>query len=366
MSETFRCRTCGKRTHRHKLKQLFDDDDILQKIKILTGIWLTKELNVPSIICSNCLTNLNNAIEFRTRCIKSNRLYLKRGCSFKGNLEDNIDDPLANEGMKIELEDKVDAIEVEFNQNLPYKVVTSQIHSPRVCFCDLCGGSFVDEASLSQHRQHHCSLKDEDEQSDSNLNKTEPILYSNHLLLDDTSNQSRHNSLTSKKIKKPRDFFCDHCGRHFNDNANFNRHVQRHLGVKRYTCEECDYKDYSKHLVNLHTRIQHRGEQPYACKYCGKRFVNSMARLRHQRSHVEHVETETKMVTYTCTLCGKHFVNKSTLDKHAIVHTGEQPFYCEICCIYFNRKSSLQTHYRSKTHQKKATSKLDETGVDSD
>ncbi|KAL7728387.1 hypothetical protein ACLKA6_005154 [Drosophila palustris] len=90
-----------------------------------------------------------------------------------------------------------------------------------------------------------------------------------------------------------------------------------------------------------------------------------MARLRHQRGHVEYLAPQVEIPSFTCNLCKKSFTKKTTLDNHAVVHTGEQPFCCETCNVYFNRKSSLRTHYRSKAHQNKATLKLDELGADS-
>jgi len=42
---------------------------------------------------------------------------------------------------------------------------------------------------------------------------------------------------------------------------------------------------------------------------------------------VEFLGPNVKETIFTCTVCDKTFTKKSTLDKHAVVHTGEQPFW---------------------------------------
>ncbi|XP_064551197.1 zinc finger protein ZFP2-like isoform X2 [Drosophila montana] len=280
--------------------------------------------------------------------------------------------------------------------------ITSHIQ-PRRYFCRQCGMNFDDKSNFSRHRQRHLNdTTDEEnifqtafdlaetvfdnEQSlpfvpnthnsyrglQSSIQTNETIKPSkakkNRVseIQEESSPSSSASHSPNKRIRRLGNYFCDQCGRHFNDKANLNRHLQRHMGVKQFECQECGHKDYTQHLINLHQRIQHQGEKPYACKYCGERFANSMARLRHQRSHMEYLESSAEVPAFTCKLCNKSFRKKSILDTHAVVHTGEQPFCCDICNVYFNRKSSLRAHYRSKFHQTNATQKLDKTGVDSE
>ncbi|XP_020799619.1 transcription factor Ouib-like isoform X2 [Drosophila serrata] len=106
--------------------------------------------------------------------------------------------------------------------------------------------------------------------------------------------------------------------------SNFNVHLTRHTGLKQLECEECGRKEFTLHLLKLHVRIKHRGELPYTCKYCGQRFDNCIKRLRHERGHKEST------VHRPCAICKKAFKDKIALRFHAVVHTGEQAFHCEL------------------------------------
>ncbi|XP_022218550.2 zinc finger protein 226-like isoform X2 [Drosophila obscura] len=172
----------------------------------------------------------------------------------------------------------------------------------------------------------------------------------------------REGDLAKKKRYRRaiRGFYCDQCGKWFQDKSNLNVHLTRHTGVKQFECEECGRKEFTMHLLSLHIRVKHKGELPYSCKYCGQRFDNCIKRLRHERQHKECPDIR----PHVCPVCGKAFQLKRALRMHEIVHTGEQPFHCEVCDVHFNRKSSLQTHNRSKLHIKKVGQGQTKTQLD--
>ncbi|KAM8703760.1 hypothetical protein ACLKA7_008397 [Drosophila subpalustris] len=507
MSQLVICRTCGKKIYNSNAKNLFDteDNEILAKIHILTGIYINEEQHLPKDICGSCHLDLNHSIAFRERCIKTHKLLLmlnerrrKRAnlnalktAKIKSKKHPQLEivrvsiepyHPLIekkakkihtyskNHIRKSTISEELPSIDqqpntfckeesqhdecpkfersvhldndefskltesqafCEASQNeshiiehtadsdneIPDKPKKNPDHrgskpvatGAKKYVCHHCGRCFADSSNFKVHILRHTGIKDfkctecgakfftrhllhlhtrvrhlGEKPYAFDADKSLPVRNSRGIsevsvqthqktrssissdsLSDEMKLSQVHCRLSGKKIRKLRSYFCDQCGRHFNDKANLNRHLQRHLGVKSFECQECGHKDYSQHLINLHTRIQHQGEKPYACKHCGNRFSNSMARLRHQRGHVEYLAPQVEMPSFTCNLCNKSFTKKTTLDNHAVVHTGEQPFCCETCNVYFNRKSSLRTHYRSKAHQNKATLKLDELGTDS-
>jgi len=117
-------------------------------------------------------------------------------------------------------------------------------------------------------------------------------------------------------------FFCDQCGKTFAENGNFKVHLKTHMGTKDFQCKECDRKELTQHMLNLHVRIKHRGELPYVCKYCAQRFDNCLKRLNHERNHKEYPNQK----PHVCHICKKAFKKKGCLKNHSVVHTGEQPF----------------------------------------
>ncbi|XP_065805088.1 zinc finger protein 436 [Labrus bergylta] len=50
-----------------------------------------------------------------------------------------------------------------------------------------------------------------------------------------------------------------------------------------------------------------------------------------------------------CDVCGKVMKNKSSLARHAFIHTGNKPFACHLCEMRFNRRDNLQ-HHLSRLH----------------
>lgn len=47
---------------------------------------------------------------------------------------------------------------------------------------------------------------------------------------------------------------------------------------------------------------------------------------------------------HQCQVCCMKFRSKSTLSSHTVRHTGEKPYLCEICDKKFSQKSSLTKH----------------------
>ncbi|XP_022216252.2 zinc finger protein 311-like isoform X2 [Drosophila obscura] len=172
----------------------------------------------------------------------------------------------------------------------------------------------------------------------------------------------REGDITKKKrySRANGGYYCDQCGKWFKYKSNLNVHLTRHTGVKQFECKDCGRKEFTMHLLSLHIRVKHKGELPYSCKYCGQGFDNCIKRLNHERRHKECPDIR----PHVCAVCGKAFKLKGVLRAHEIVHTGEQPFHCEICDVHFNRKSSLQTHNRSKQHIKNVGQDKSKTQLD--
>lgn len=284
---------------------------------------------MPAKICAYCLLDLEHAINFRERCIRMNETVMlqsrketdRKFQTLSHSLDNepgdsDNDDPLENDSNEVTVEDEdvEDSSENEhkFTDTLPYIVVpaknnkyksqktnrkrqpsipTSTINMSRESqffYCDKCVRYFEDLMQFNRHLkiQHLNEMTEEYDLSDFSENTVDDYEESSPII-PSVSKQSRgsqsRKKASSSTGKRKKTYFCDQCGRTFNDKANLNRHLQRHLGVKKFQCDECGYKDYSQHLINLHNRIQHMGEKPYACKYCDNRFANSMTRLRHQR-----------------------------------------------------------------------------------
>ncbi|XP_026849050.1 transcription factor Ouib isoform X2 [Drosophila persimilis] len=370
------CRTCGE--HAVNPRKLFDENgnDILKDILKLTGVWvgmrlwkspmdLTNRTGFPSHICASCLQQTNEAMGFRELCIRTNKHWYATADS-KTTDAVHPDPLMGNEGAAIPKENK-EYVKVEI-ETLYEEIQPASPLSPH--------GS-----SNRQSEQYHIAndrevfdnlldldrlINEEDaavvveEENNDEINDIPSPLSSPKSRLDSCSvttkgvlRGSRKSNLDplpkKKRYRSTRGFYCDQCGKWFKDKCNLNVHLKRHTGVKQFECEECGRKELTMHLLSLHIRVKHKGELPYSCKYCGQRFDNCIKRLNHERKHKECPDTR----PHVCPVCGKAFTRKAELKRHEIVHTGEQPFHCETCDVYFNQNSSLKTHNRSKLHIKK-------------
>ncbi|KAH8242923.1 hypothetical protein KR032_003038 [Drosophila birchii] len=384
------CRTCGQGAEYSR--NLFDEEttDILYNIQKLTGILLTNEDGIPTRICVSCMLDLKEAIVFRERCINTNNFWFEE----QNDSSEELD--AANEEAQLETLSRVSEQDSKEVDDTTQHNTTEELLYTLGTQDDDVLDPLISEISVKEENE---SLHLGAESGDSDNQEVEEITAppatrkkrgrppkipkidasernkrNRNIKARAKRIQAKEEGLESLVIKPPQKksdkeatsrkwtsakrihakeeglYFCDQCGKSFSEKCNFNIHLQRHTGVKQFECEECGRKEFTLHLLNLHVRIKHRGELPYVCKYCGQRFDNCIKRLRHERGHKESPDHR----PHTCAICKKAFKDKITLRFHAVVHTGEQAFQCELCQAYFNRKSSLRTHFRSKQHIKRA------------
>ncbi|TRY58984.1 hypothetical protein DNTS_030887, partial [Danionella cerebrum] len=72
------------------------------------------------------------------------------------------------------------------------------------------------------------------------------------------------------------------------------------------------------------------GEKPYTCQQCGKSY-------NLQQSYKRHLRVHTGEEPYTCKLCGKSFRWQQSYTRHIRVHTGEKPYSCPQCGKRFSQ-----------------------------
>jgi KRAB domain-containing zinc finger protein len=184
---------------------------------------------------------------------------------------------------------------------------------------------------------------------------------------------------------------CDDCGRAFHRKEILKRHqTSIHSGIK-YPCHMCKYEAKEKgHLRRHHTvhkktllelvndgesaefdennengcklcrkifpdkytliehRQVHTGEKLFSCQVCGNSYPSIAGLKKHMQIKHDEVPAESSSYKHKCEYCHKLFRDRPKLEGHRRIHTGEKPFFCEICGNNYALKDSLRTHLKQK------------------
>uniref|UniRef100_A0AAX7T7B6 Zinc finger and BTB domain containing 32 n=1 Tax=Astatotilapia calliptera TaxID=8154 RepID=A0AAX7T7B6_ASTCA len=107
-------------------------------------------------------------------------------------------------------------------------------------------------------------------------------------------------------------------------------------------CRFCGRGDVTPH--ESETRGDHRGEKPYQCQHCPKKFS-----LKHQLDTHHRVHTGEK--PFECRLCGQRSRDYSAMIKHLRTHGGAAPYQCTVCLEFCSSLVAMQRHIKSHAVQ---------------
>ncbi|XP_028985717.1 zinc finger and BTB domain-containing protein 16 [Betta splendens] len=106
-------------------------------------------------------------------------------------------------------------------------------------------------------------------------------------------------------------------------------------------CRFCGRGDKNEPHSHRHN---HRGEKPYQCQHCPKKFS-----LKHQLDTHHRVHTGEK--PFECRLCGQRSRDYSAMIKHLRTHGGAAPYQCTVCLEFCSSLVAMQRHLKSHTVQ---------------
>lgn len=151
---------------------------------------------------------------------------------------------------------------------------------------------------------------------------------------------NRIKQLREKYSKKYVRYQCDLCNNRYSSHKSLEYHMNMHLKIPFYICENCGLQFYSPSGAKNHSCNKnfddHRSIDTRYCRYCNIRFNSSIEKKIHKCEY--QIDTKLKI----CRICGK-VIPKSSFNHHIEIHSQEL-IYCEVCNRQFSNKRCLRVH----------------------
>ncbi|XP_017083889.2 zinc finger protein 845 [Drosophila eugracilis] len=385
LEELEKCRICYKDFMvDSRAKDLFDEANsvLLFHIEVISGVWISHKPDQPHLMCPACISSLDQAIEFREMCINTELIinqpkpltvikpdtaeFETQTGESASSMPDLVFDSECNNIEEIEdVEDPVED-EVITDDQLNQDAVVESAQPDSQDPLSVALGAKIFKELIDQYTGNEKS-KNKKESPIARKPRTRKAVAREpkpKRKANPKSKEERNLIRRAQLREKPPNYVCDQCGQAFRMSHNLRMHMLRHSRTKNYQCTECPKTFYDAYMRNIHIRIRHRGETPFACRFCSETFAYAGARQKHEsevhnaaprlivkRINPKPMPKPRENVRYQCKLCYKHYASKYALGWHIKAHTDANAYKCQRCSKSYSDPTKLKRH--EMTHEKR-------------
>lgn len=219
--------------------------------------------------------------------------------------------------------------------------------------CPVCGQSFDNKATKTEHMKNHEKQYHCDE-------------CGNRFHLKTTLKTHRWRKHRQSRDKN-RTFMCSICKKTWASSSSLWLHMRRHNRANLLHCSQCEYSAPNQNLLGRHIKT-HSEQRDFQCDLCPRAYKRKATLDAHKQFHLDKNRTVcsicNKVMTTTyslrqhmrrhsgqnflhCSLCDFKCPIQSELDRHMSSHMNRRNFTCDLCPSAFNRKSGLVAHKRT-------------------
>ncbi|VVC93579.1 unnamed protein product [Leptidea sinapis] len=406
------CRLCLQKVS--KPVPLFDeriDNNVSllpARIMICLGLEITRDENLPNMICSQCYQDLDNYYSFKTKCLLSNEklhayvlatrdienrkedleLKISNICSLQCTLPE-----LDGESGSNELDD--DDIVLALTDEDALEVINIFRQTTA------CSGDEEDEedervqsVSTSYHINESLDFLNSASESPPPIPEDIPGYLSTILVqlgvfikkdeqikvIDksfrnvqlDTEEGSVTLEIVEVEHPPPKQGLQDFLDREIEDDSDINFVYNANPGIRdTISCETCGKQFSRRGALVRHERV-HSGAKPFVCRICQRAFSQKEVLRRHEHTHkaqrphacsacdksfaqpaslrahrqTAHATQPRPLLLHPCNICSKVYLHASGLCRHMWTHEGRL-FSCADCGKSFRDKSSLLRHIKT-------------------
>ncbi|KAK9874219.1 hypothetical protein WA026_002573 [Henosepilachna vigintioctopunctata] len=303
--------------------------------KVVCWICFYKQWLETFHICTECSIELDNAFNFREKCLQSHQKIISSAL-----IESKVTKTNTKE------EQDLDSDHSDENDH-PSSLLTDEENI------------FEDNKDEEYILQKELEVKEcpkDEKNKNTRVRTTSYMCQKCVFTCNSTTKLIKHSvdahEMTRKDIKP---YSCSKCDKRFKTSTNLKQHLKYHKGTRSEICTYCGKGFITKPDLFVHEKI-HFNQKTYSCEMCHKSF-NTHKNLG---THKLIVHTDPSLWNYVCSFCSKRFPQKSNMTAHVRRHKGEKLFECHLCQKKFCENGTLKKHIL--THSNVRNNRCSECG----